>query len=134
MLAPDSDPRIEEAVDDIDDEVHDDHCSNDKQDSVLDDVVVALQDGLSQEPAKAGVVEDGLNEDGPSNCRPDEEPKNGHEGQKGRLCCMPEDDLVLRQARFSKGPLDPQVLADIIARCAAIRDSLNRGTLPQAAE
>jgi hypothetical protein len=44
------------------------------------------------------------------------------------------DFLLLRQARFSKGPIDRQVLADIIARCAAIRDSLNPSALAQAAE
>ena len=43
------------------------------------------------------------------------------------------DFLLLRQARFNRGRLDRTVLVDLIARCAAIRDSLNRGAIAVAA-
>jgi hypothetical protein len=44
------------------------------------------------------------------------------------------DFLLLRQARFGKGPIDRQVLTDLIVRCATIRDSLNKNATLLAAE
>jgi hypothetical protein len=44
------------------------------------------------------------------------------------------DFLLLRQARFAKERLDPQVLGDLIARCVSIRDRFDECLRREAAE
>src|SRR4051794_22146965 len=48
-----ADPRVEEGVDDVDDQIGEDKDHGDEEDDALHDGVVAIEDGAHQDPANA---------------------------------------------------------------------------------
>src|SRR5688572_18998674 len=59
-------PRVEEAVDHVDQQVQHDDARGQEQVDALDDRVVAPGDGIEQELPHAGDDEDALHDDGPA--------------------------------------------------------------------
>jgi hypothetical protein len=56
-------PRVEEDVEEVGDEIHDDHDEGDEEERALGERVVARRHRLNQEPAEAWPAEDGLDDD-----------------------------------------------------------------------
>src|SRR4051794_19381559 len=75
----DADPRIEVAVDDVDEEVDDDEDRRDQQRRRLDHRVVALLDRMEQGVADAGKPEDDLGDRGAADQDTDLETDDGHD-------------------------------------------------------
>src|SRR3954466_1823769 len=65
--------RVEERVDDVDDQVEEDDEEGAHEDRPLDGRQVALLDGVEGEAADAGDVEDGLGENSPAEQDPEVE-------------------------------------------------------------
>src|SRR5690554_3147231 len=59
-----ADPRVDDGVEEVDDDVHDDEADGDEQDGPLHDRVVAREDRVDEQAADAGPREDGLGEHG----------------------------------------------------------------------
>src|SRR5262245_55018403 len=61
-----SDARIEDGIERIDGEVHEDHGGHDHEVHPLDHRIVPLVDGVEEKTAHAGQAEDRLDDDGPA--------------------------------------------------------------------
>src|SRR5262249_40328759 len=87
--------RIEERVERVDGEVHDDHDRDDEEVDALDHGIVALVDGVEEESPHAGQAEDRLEDHGtPENLR-DLDAEDGDHGDQGVLQAVLEHDAPL---------------------------------------
>src|SRR6058998_1003480 len=92
------DPRIEEAVNDVDGQVQDDDARGQEQVDALDDRVVAPGDGIEQELPHAREDEDALHDDRPAEESRQLEPHHGDDWDHGVLQHVPGDDDGFRQS------------------------------------
>ena len=99
------DPRVEEAVRDVDEEVDEDVDHGDDQDEALDDDVVAADDRLVQRPPDARQVErwsrSGRRR---TNSAAELQADDRHDGQERVPRRVPDDDRPLPEALGPRGP------------------------------
>src|SRR5216684_2962387 len=79
------DPRIQERIGQVHEEVHDDEGERRQQSEALHLLVVARDDGLDAEGAQARHGEERLHHDGAADEEADLEPHHGHGGDQGIL-------------------------------------------------
>src|SRR6267142_7115054 len=87
-----ADPRVEDAVQHVHEEVGQNHDDGDEHDEVLDDGVVAPEDRLDQEPRDAGQVEDGLRDHEAADEKRELDADDGDDREQGVLERMTPDD------------------------------------------
>src|SRR5215475_15180199 len=78
-----SDARIEDGIERVDGEVHEDHGGDDHEVHPLDHRIVPLVDGVEEETAHAGQAEDRLDDDGPADDLGELGAQEGHHGDDG---------------------------------------------------
>src|SRR5438046_3744506 len=103
-LLSEPNPWVEEAVDDVDQQVQHDDAGRQEQVDALDDGVVAPGDGVEQELPHAGQDEDALHDDGPAEERRELEAHHRDHGDHGVLQDVSGDDQRLRQALRPRRP------------------------------
>src|SRR5262249_51291672 len=86
---------VEERVERVDGEVHDDHDRDDEEIDTLDHGIVALVDGIEQESAHAGQAEDRLEDHGAPEDLRDLDAEHRDNGDKVVLQAMLELDAQL---------------------------------------
>src|SRR6266571_6506483 len=87
-----ADPRVEDAVQHVHEQVGEDHDDGDEHDEVLDDGIVAPEDRLDQEPRDAGQVEDGLRDDEAADEKRELDADDGDDREQGVLERVTPDD------------------------------------------
>src|ERR1700754_2757680 len=95
--------RVEERVDDVDDQVQEDDEEGAHEDRALHGRQVALLNGVEGEASDAGDVEDGLGEDSPAEQDPEVEAEDGDDRRDGRAHAVLEDDGPLAQPLGPRG-------------------------------
>src|SRR5215217_3596132 len=90
--------RIDEGVEDVHDEAHDDDEERSEQDGALDLGQVEAHDRVEGEASDALDVEDGLGEDRPAEQDADVEAEQRDDRRDRRPDAVAEDDAPLRQA------------------------------------
>src|SRR5712675_1632178 len=91
-------PGVENGVEQIDDEVHDDEAGSDQKHHALQDDEVARTDRTDQKPADSGQREHRLDNDGAADQPADIDAGDRHQRQRRRLQRMHEQDARRRQA------------------------------------
>src|SRR6266481_5444814 len=98
-----ADPRVEEAVDHVDQQVQRDDAGGQEQVDALDDGVVTPGDGVEQELPHAGDDEDALHDDGPAEEGRELEAHHGDHRDHRVLEDVAGDDERLRQTLGPRG-------------------------------
>src|SRR3954453_4140142 len=91
-------PRVEETVEEVGDEVHDDHDERDEEERALGERVVARRDRLDEEAAETGPAEDGLDDDVGADVRPDREAEGGQHRKERVPRRVVDDDAPFRKS------------------------------------
>src|SRR5215475_1740622 len=100
-------PGIEPAVEQVDEQVREYDHDRDEHDEVLDDRIIAPEDGLHEEARHTGQVEDGLGDDQAANQERELDADDGDDGEHGVLEGVAPDDVPLALAL---GPRCPHVV------------------------
>ena len=96
--------RVDEAVEEVDEQVHRDHDDGDQQRRVLDQRVVARADRLQQDVADAGEAVDRLDDRAAGDQRADLEADDRDDRDEGVTERVPVDHAPRRQALRLRGP------------------------------
>src|SRR5215211_8245817 len=89
-------PRVEETVEEVGDEIHDDHDEGDEEERALGKRLVARRHRLNEEPAEAGPTEDSLDDDVGADVRSDREGEGGQHREKRVPGRVVDDDPPFR--------------------------------------
>src|SRR5262245_8344843 len=98
------DPGIEEGVERVDGEVHDDHDRDDEQVDALDHGIVALVDGVEEESTHAGQAEDRLEDHGASENLGHLDAEHGDHRNESILQAVLEDHATLADSLRPRRP------------------------------
>src|SRR5262245_51422598 len=98
-----ADPRVDDAVEHVDQEIEEDDDTGDQQDAALEGRIVAPADRFDEPVADARPGEDRLGEHGAGHEGGDLEPDRGDDRDKGVAQSMDADDADWRQALGAGG-------------------------------
>src|SRR6185295_17196236 len=93
-----TDPRIDEPIEDVDEEIAEDEAHGDQQHDTLHERVVAGEDRVHHQAADAGQREDVLGDDGAADQRAELEPEHGDHRDQGVAQDVTAHHAPLRQA------------------------------------
>src|SRR3970282_1424027 len=93
-----SDARVEQAVEEVDAQVHEDHERGDDENERLNDRDVSLGDGIEDPSADTGDVEEEFEHDVAAQERGDGEADDRQDGDHGVLHCVADDDGAFPEA------------------------------------
>ena len=103
LTCRDADARVEQRVDDVDEQVDDDVARRRDEHDALDQRVVALVHGLDRQPAEAGDAEDRLRDDRTGDERAELEADQRRDRDQAVAERVPADDLPLAQPLRARG-------------------------------
>src|SRR6266850_3889654 len=98
-----ADPGIDEAIEDVDEEVAHDEADRDQEYDALHERVVAREDGVHHEAADAGQGEDVLGDDGAADQRAELQPQHGDHRDERVAQHVAAHHASLRQALGARG-------------------------------